>query len=212
MKATDHQMPAKKPGAASPAQEGQPTGHDMDGMGAMDHSGGHQESHAMPGMDHATGNKPPGKEMNMENHDQMPGMNSSGSKKHAGDHSGMPAMAGMNHQMPANKQKAKEMGNMSGMDHARRNKAKDQNAAMDHGTMDHGAMGQPAAPAPGNTQPMGNMAGMDHTTMPATGNHQQRKNMGNTKTDMNGRPLIDATQPYDNNPAREQTQHHPKEK
>ena len=78
-------------------------------------------------------------------------------------------------------------------------------------------MGHGTIPAQGN-KPTGThmpgMAGMDHQAMPATGNQPPMGNMEGSSgmkatTDMNGRPLIDSTVPYDNNPAREQAEPRP---
>lgn len=160
-------------------------------------------------------------------HDQVPGKKPSAGKagspsmagmNHPKDHtpaSGqapMPGMTGMDHPMPATTSKAKGKENMAGMDHSQMPEVKTQKPAQDHAAMGHGTI-----PAQGN-QPTGThtpgMPGMDHNAMPATESHPPMRNMEGSsgmkaKTDMNGRPLIDPTVPYDNNPAREQAKPRP---
>jgi hypothetical protein len=109
----------------------------------------------------------------------------------------------MDHAMPASK-KGKE--DMAGMDHAGMNHDK-KKPAPGHAAMDPGA-----AQPPGKV-PAADHTGMDHGAMPAAGNHQQPGHSPGqgVKTDQYGRPLIDPSQPYDNNPAREQAPHRLKE-
>ena len=119
---------------------------------------------------------------------------------------------------------------MAGMDHsqmntARHNKPAQDHEAMGHGTtlpqdnlpaeskktgMDHGAMGHGTTPAPVNAPAAGHQADKGHGDMPAAGNHQQAQHPA-VKTDRYGRLLIDPSEPYDNNPAREQSPPRPKE-
>ncbi|WP_051359630.1 DUF2231 domain-containing protein [Adhaeribacter aquaticus] len=105
------------------------------------------------------------------------------------NHSNMPGM-----ETPTRKKStANPKQNMPGMNHQQMIQRPSPNQAMDHGNMP-GMNQSPKTPITNqqmqNSPETGNKPGMDHNNM-------------NTKTDMNGRPLIDATKPYDNNPGRE---------
>lgn len=193
----NHPMPMAAPdvaghqaqhGGGSPGQKAKPIGQDGDDVSTMDHASA-QGGHSMPGMDHATSHHPAGPEMDRQGSDQMPGMKHPPSPKPRSGQAHILESAGMNHPMPSNKTKAKRMENMAGMDHSQMNTAKDKEPALDHEAMGHGS-----TPAPGNQPIRSNMRGMSGMDV---------------KTDINGRPLIDPTAPYDNNPARQQGQHRP---
>lgn len=204
----DHQAPAADTGAAPhahavPGQAPKPDPHAGHDMGAMDQATGSGKAQAGPGLQqqhataHPAGDKPARE--GTAGHDAMPGMQHPAPQKPGSGH------AGMDHTVQAAKGKARD--HSSGMDHTRKSSADSKQPAPDHGTMGHGSTQPPAS------QPAaGHQAGRDHGAMPAAGTHQQ---MGpaagpGIQTDRYGRPLIDPTQPYDNNPAREQAQGHPK--
>ncbi|MGV3502525.1 MAG: DUF2231 domain-containing protein [Adhaeribacter sp.] len=205
--ATNHPMPAAPgghPGHGDPASGQQPpAGHDKHEQGTPDHGSGHAGKPAMPGMNHSPGAKP------------------GSGQSHA------PGMAGMDHsQMQSAKTKAKGKEEMAGMDHSQMQPAKTKAkgnegmAGMDHSQMqpankpvpDHAAMGHGTTPALGNQPRPGSMPGMDHGAMPAAGQQPVMDHAGgkHAGTDPYGRPLIDPTVPYDNNPARELASPRPK--
>lgn len=166
----------------------------MDGKGQprmddMKNDNGSGTTHNMPGMD----------EMPEMNHQQMPGMNKAPHNKSNSsqmDHQ----MPGMNTNSSNKKQNNGQMENMAGMDHSQPQPTT--MPGMNHENMTTPKNGTQPSEMPGmgpgtNTNQMN---GMNHGN--GAGNTRSR-DMEN-KTDLNGRPLIDATKPYDNNPAWEQ--------
>lgn len=180
---------------------------------------GHEHGSSSPEtnhpMDHGAAEHQPRPGDATANEQAQPGTHRMDNNKHTG-HSQLPAsqkpgsshadMAHMDRPMPADKGKGKK--DMAGMDHSRMDHGKNKKPVADHQALGHGA-----TPAPSKIPAAGHPAGMDHGATPAAAGHQQ---MGHTpgqgvKTDRYGRPLIDPTEPYDNNPAREQSRRHPKE-
>lgn len=138
----------------------------------------------------------------------MAGMNHGEGKQsqHTMEH--MPGMNDMNHTDP--KKDKVQSADMSGMNH--------QMPGMNHAPNNPKARAKEVAHP--QSKPQGtDMSGMnhekmqsqsDHKTTPHTPNQAQThgaahgNSMNRSHVDMNGRPLIDTTKPYDNNPAWEQ--------
>ncbi len=178
----------------------------------------------MPGHDMSTSE-------GMSNHNSMSGMNhGQQSAKENNAITNMPAMdhanmSGMKNQ-PNNQNNKATNPNMTGMDHStmpmptqghrmgnmqntgNRNKptGTENRQGMEMNNMP--GMNHTGMPAPSQANPGENMPEMKTTPMPGMEHGKGMNTMGNmntgVKTDMNGRPLIDPSKPYDNNPAWEQ--------
>jgi uncharacterized membrane protein len=157
---------------------------------AHEHGGHPAEKHSpasMPG--HEPAGHPSGHGDSMAHHQTLPGASKMANMDHTGRD--LPGGSGNKHPMPENGQHPASHSSPDKSGHT---------GAAGHETMP--GMQHPVSPKPGNGH-----VGMPHS-LPATGNHQQMQHSTgqNVKTDRYGRPLIDPTEPYDNNPAREQTQ------